>query len=88
MHVLESVIVLSGSEKKASYYVKVEGDIAGLETVSVVPESEFALNSNNKASQIANITQDKIEWTINDFDTDVVFPAKFIYGNLKSFYSH
>ena len=28
------------------------------------------------------------EFTINDFDTDVVFPAKFLYGNLKSFYSH
>ena len=28
------------------------------------------------------------EFTINDFDTDVVFPAKFLYGKLKSFYSH
>lgn len=28
------------------------------------------------------------EFTINDFDTDVVFPAKFLYGNLKNFYSH
>ena len=28
------------------------------------------------------------ELTINDYDTDVVFPAKVIYENLKIFYSH
>ena len=27
------------------------------------------------------------EFTINDFDTDVVFPSKVIYENLKSFFS-
>jgi hypothetical protein len=28
------------------------------------------------------------EYTINDFDTDVVFPAKVIYENLKTFFSN
>ena len=60
---IPKVIVLSGITKKAGYYVNVEGDLAGCETVNVIPEETVDLNSNNKAVQTGIITQDKTAWT-------------------------
>ena len=40
---IPKIIVLSGTEKKVSYYVNVTGDIAGYESVNVTPEKEFNL---------------------------------------------
>ncbi len=67
---IPKVVVLSGVSKAASYYVKVEGDIAGYEKVKVVPEDSFKLSAKNKADETATISQDKTVWTVHDFDTD------------------
>ena len=63
-------LVLSGETKKADYFVKVEGDIAGYEQVKVVPEENFKLFASGKDSQEATINQDKTIWHVSDFDTD------------------
>ncbi len=67
---IPKVIVLSGITKKADYYVKVEGDIAGYETVNVVPDKNVVLHSSNKADETGIITQDKTSWHVSDFDVD------------------
>ncbi len=63
-------LVLSGETKSASYIVKVEGDIAGYETVFVVPEETFKLHSIKKEDQTATISQDKTSWTYSTLSTD------------------
>ena len=67
---IPKTIVLSGIDKKANYYVKVDGDIAGYETVNVVPDEGVVLSTKNKASQTGTITQDKTAWKFDDFDVD------------------
>ena len=67
---IPKTIVLSGVDKKANYYVKVSGDIAGYETVNVIPDEEVVLSTKNKASQIGIITQDKTAWKFDNFDVD------------------
>ena len=67
---IPKVIVLSGVTKSADYYVKVEGDIAGYETVNVVPDENVVLYTKNKASQTGTITQDKTSWHVSDFDVN------------------
>ena len=49
---------------------------------------------NFNSEELLKFLEDKVkndisleEFTINDYDTDVVFPAKVIYENLKNFYS-
>ena len=74
---IPKTIVLSGVDKKASYIVKIEGDIAGYESIKVKPEESFKLFSKNKDSVDANVIQDKILWTVSDFDTDAS-------GNIKA----
>ena len=75
---IPKVIVLDGVEKKAGYYVKVEGDIAGDETVYVIPDETFLLYSKNKPEQDAFVIQDKLEWTCNDFDENA---AGIVYSD-------
>ena len=67
---IPKTIVLSGTTKKANYTVKVEGDIAGYETVNVVPDSSVELRTKNKDSQTGTITQDKTAWKFDNFDVD------------------
>ena len=67
---IPKTVVLSGASKDAKYYVKVAGDIAGYEKVSVIPEDSFKLSAKNKADETATINQDKTVWTVHDFDTD------------------
>ena len=64
---IPKIIVLSGAEKKASYVVKVEGDIAGYEAISAIPDENFILSSKNKNGEIAIINQNKTQWRYNDF---------------------
>ena len=66
---IPKVIVLSGINKKAGYYVNVEGDLAPYETVYVVPEETVDLYSNNKSVQTGIITQDKVTWTYSTLNT-------------------
>ncbi len=63
-------LVLSGTSKKASYFVKVEGDIAGYENVIVAPEDKVNLYSIGKDMQTGSVMQDKTVWQINNFDTN------------------
>ena len=67
---IPKIIVLSGIDKKADYYVKVKGDIAGYETVNVVPDNTVNLYTKNKASQAGIIVQDKTAWKFDNFDVD------------------
>ena len=60
---IPKVIVLSGVQKQASYYVKVEGDIAGTEKIHVIPEEVVYLNSKNKDTEVGIITQDRTSWS-------------------------
>ena len=63
---IPKVIVLSGVDKKANYFVTVEGDIAGNEVVQVKPDETVDLYSNNKTVQTGVITQNKITWTVSE----------------------
>ncbi len=63
-------IVLDGALKKGTYKVTVEGDIAGLEVVNVVPDKAVTLSSKDKADVIGTIAQDKIAWTYNEILSD------------------
>ena len=67
---IPKVIVLSGAQKEANYFVKVDGDIAGYEKVNVTPEENVTLKSSNKSDQVATISQDKTTWKVLDFNTD------------------
>ena len=67
---IPKTVVLSGVSKKADYLVKVAGDIAGYETVKVIPDENFKLLATGKDAQTAKITQDKTSWKVDDFDTD------------------
>lgn len=69
-------IILDGTEKKGEYLVTVEGDIAGLEYVSVVPDKNITLSSANLASVVAPITQDKTAWFY-----DEILPETKVIGN-------
>lgn len=68
-------IVINGKTKKASYYVKVTGDISDSQIVKVVPANKVTLNStssasNKKTAQEGTIVQNKTEWHWDDVDTD------------------
>ena len=52
--------------------MSVNGDIAGYETIYVIPEESFDLYSKNKDSQEALITQDKIAWSFEEFDKEAI----------------
>ena len=63
-------ITLDGALKKGTYQVTVEGDIAGLEIVKVIPDSIVTLSSKDKADVIGNISQDKTKWYYNEILAD------------------
>ncbi len=65
---IPKTIVLNGQEKAASYYIKVEGDIAGYQTLNVIPDDFFYLYSINKDDAITSIYQDKTSWTYDEFN--------------------
>ena len=74
---IPKTIVLSGENKEASYYVKAEGDIAGIEIIKIVPDDVVYLKSINKETQTGIITQEKISWEYNDLGTTA-------NGNIKA----
>ncbi len=69
---IPKVVVLSGATKAAKYAVKVAGDIAGYEQVTVTPDNDFKLYAKNKDSQTATITQDKTVWKVADFEENAL----------------
>ena len=64
---IPKALVLSGVEKDTDYFVKVEGDIAGYEAISVIPDNSLILSTKNKENEIATINQNKTQWRYNDF---------------------
>ena len=69
---IPKIIVLNGASKAAQYFVKVQGDIAGYETVTVEPDKSFTLTAKNKNAETASINQDKTSWKVDNFDTDAI----------------
>lgn len=69
-------IVLDGTTKEGSYLVCVEGDIAGMEVVKVVPEDTVKLYSTDKAEVIGNISQDKTKWFCDEILDDNIVIGK------------
>ncbi len=67
---IPKTVVLSGESKDATYFVKVEGDIAGYEQISVIPDESFNLYTKKKDPQKAFVSQDKTIWHVSDFDID------------------
>ena len=63
-------VTLDGSTKSGTYQVSVEGDIAGKETIKVIPDSAVTLSSKDKADVIGTIAQDKTKWTYNEILSD------------------
>ena len=74
-----TLIIKKNLEKKNWLVINKEGNI--VHNFNSEELFKFLEDKNKKDSSLE-------EFTINDFDTDVVFPAKFIYGNLESFYSN
>lgn len=62
-------LTLSGVEKKGTYTVSVEGDIAGYEKVNVIPDESFNLESTGLNDVTASIAQDKTSWLYSEFET-------------------
>ena len=67
---IPKIIVLDGATKKASYNIHVTGDIAGYETIYVIPDETFLLYTKNKPEEDAFVSQDKLEWTFDDLNED------------------
>lgn len=62
-------ITLSGKSKSAKYNVTIDGDIAGDESIDVVPEDSFLFKQPGKDDIPASVKQDKANWKYNEFDT-------------------
>ena len=85
-------------------YVKVEDYLENLNliiTKNSEKKNWLVLNKNNSIirnfnneellkflKERENIDKSLEHLTVNDYDTDIVFPAKAIYENLKDFFSH
>lgn len=69
---LPKTVIVSGTRDsqdslyKGYYGVKVEGDYAGNEMVSVVPDTTVELSQSGKAPIDADITQTKTQWTYDE----------------------
>lgn len=67
---LPTSLVLNGTSKlneyKAEYGVKVKGNIAGNELVSVIPDKNVSLRQQGKEDVTASIAQEKQEFTYSD----------------------
>ncbi len=63
---IPKTIILNGEKKNASYFVKVDGDIAGYEFIHVVPDEDFILKSKFKKDAHAKISQSFTTWSVND----------------------
>ena len=67
---IPKTITIDPATKTATYEVSVTGDIGGTDVVNVTPESSFLMSSDDRADVTATVTQDKTQWTNNDFDTN------------------
>lgn len=73
---ISKTIILSGNKNDnenfgiGRYIVKVNGDIAGNESINVVPDETVDLYSKNKDGVIGSIEQDKTKWIHSEVETD------------------
>jgi len=56
-------ISLSGNDGTAVYGISLKGNISGTDVISVVPNENFIMSQRGKDDVIANITQDKTDFT-------------------------
>ena len=59
-------IVIDAETKTGAYTVGVTGDIAGNETVKIIPEESFAMTQSGKSDITASVSQDKTEWVFSE----------------------
>ena len=64
---IPKVMILSGQTKQGEYKVIVEGNIGGMDNVSVKPDTILLLTQLGKDDILANVTQDKTTFSYNDF---------------------
>ena len=72
--IIPKVIILDGKKNDnnintGKYAILVNGDIAGEESINVVPDSEFAMYQTGKDPIKATVVQDKLNWTYKEFET-------------------
>ena len=64
---IPKVMILSGQTKQGEYKVIVEGNIGGMDSVSVKPDTILLLTQLGKDDILANVTQDKTTFSYDDF---------------------
>lgn len=65
--VIPKKVILTGSANgSGAYTVKVKGDIAGNETITVAPAATVAMKQTGKTDVTATIAQPKTTWTVAD----------------------
>lgn len=77
---IPKTVVLNGISKKASFDIKVSGDIAGDEIVTVKPDETITLSeeSENKADVTGTVTSQKTTWNVDEAEQEVVSSANEI----------
>lgn len=72
---LPKVAKLDKATKDSAYTVKVQGDIAGTDSVIVEPETSFAMHTNGKDDVTATVSQTKTKFEASEITGDGVTEA-------------
>ena len=64
--VIPKTIIIDGQTKNATYQVSVKGDIGGLDTITITPDTILALEQFGKENIVANVSQTKTTFTYED----------------------
>ena len=67
---LPKTIKLDSAGKNSDYSVKVQGDIAGTDSILVEPEASFAMHTNGKDDVTATVTQTKTKFEASEITGD------------------
>lgn len=67
---LPKTIKLDSADKNSDYSVKVQGDIAGTDSILVEPEASFAMHTNGKDAVTATVTQTKTKFEASEITGD------------------
>ena len=74
-YVLPKIVILDGQDRGGKYRVRVKGDIAGSQKISIVPDASFTMSEVNasvdkKADITASVEQGKTEWNQTEINKD------------------
>ena len=74
-YVLPKIVTLDGQDRGGKYRVRVKGDIAGSQKISIVPDASFTMSEVNasvdkKADITASVEQGKTEWNQTEINKD------------------